>query len=184
MCLNPLNQVSNEFDIPGLIHLHGKHSSWRLIWAFISWTGDVVTPEYVVAAGGAPGEAHVVSRLQLRLREVAAVQPQSSSSSSPEAADRSVQRLPHAGLRLCAPLHSGIQLVLLLCCHLLGQVDRWSEKLQRRVELIMNCLQLMIKDKINHICDFPSRRLFLEICVVRSFKPWCQQQSCRRPEER
>lgn len=94
--------------------LRGKHSSWRLIWVFISWTGDVLIPEHV-AAGGAPGEAHVVSRLQLRLCEVAAVQPQSSSGSSPEAAERSVQRLPHAGLRLCAPLHSGIQPVLLLC---------------------------------------------------------------------
>lgn len=68
--------------------------------------------------------------------------------------------------------------------YLVGQVDQWSEKLQRRVELIMNWLQLTIKEKIDQIGDFSCRRLFLEICVVRSFKPWCQQQSCRRPEER
>lgn len=65
----------------------------------------------VSATGGDSGEAHGVSWLQLRVSEVAAVQPRRPSSrAGPQAAPRSVQRLPHAGLRLCAPLHSGKRL--------------------------------------------------------------------------
>lgn len=66
----------------------------------------------VSATGGESGEAHGVSWLQLRVSEVAAVQPERPiSRAGPQAAPRSVQRLPHAGLWLCAPLHSGKQLM-------------------------------------------------------------------------
>lgn len=64
----------------------------------------------VPATGGEPGEAHGVSRLQLGVGQVAAVQlGRPGSSAGAQAAPRSVQRLPHAGLRLRAALHSGKQ---------------------------------------------------------------------------
>lgn len=62
----------------------------------------------VPATGGEAGEAHGVSRLQLGVGQVAAVQLQRPGSrAGAQAAPRSVQRLPHAGLRLRAALHSG-----------------------------------------------------------------------------
>lgn len=61
-----------------------------------------------LAAGGVSGEAHGGSGLHFGSGEVAAVQPNGAPScSSPQAAARSVRRLPHLGVRLRATLHSG-----------------------------------------------------------------------------
>lgn len=62
----------------------------------------------VLAAGNTSGEAHGVSRLQLSVSKVAAVQPDGPPScTSPQAAPRSVQWLSHIGLWFGAALHSG-----------------------------------------------------------------------------
>lgn len=80
------------------------------------------------AAGAASGEAHVVSRLQLDLCEVAAVQPRSSSSrSGAEAAERPLQRPPHPGLRLGASLHAGTG-----SCSVWVRMQRDGEQLHRQ----------------------------------------------------
>lgn len=60
--------------------------------------------------GGEAGEAHGVTRLQLGVRQVAAVQlGRPGSRAGPQAAARPVQRLPHAGVRLRATLHPGMR---------------------------------------------------------------------------
>lgn len=56
------------------------------------------------------GDADGRSGLHFGVGQVAAVQPDGAPScSSPQTAARSLQRLPHLGVRLRATLHSGVQ---------------------------------------------------------------------------